>query len=269
MALTFGELQLTYQDILAGSLRWWQSEFPRKTQRLLEQYAANGIARSGAMIQGMTQLAIEELRERSNVSVRELLRIVRVTNSKFSADELIQAYGTMSDVLLIDIRSNLLNHLALAPNVEGARAESNASLTNTMRMIAAQAHAELALFAKTDQSTTSLGTNIHVQGSVGAIQTGPSAVANVSIQDNASLGELLSSLDRLREVLSSERQVGYQEAVDLIDGAKTEAQSSNPNTSRLRALLASVPVAIQVAGSIEPAYHAVKVAAQAIGVQLP
>jgi hypothetical protein len=81
--------------------------------------------------------------------------------------------------------------------------------------------------------------------------------------------ELLSSLDRLREVLSSERQVGYQEAVDLIDGAKAEAKSSNPNTSRLRALLASVPVAIQVAGSIEPAYHAVKVAAQVIGVQLP
>ena len=85
MPLTIAELQSHYRDVLAGNVRWWQLEFPKKTQRVLDQLATRGVARSGLLTQAMTELAVSELRARNDMAIRELKRIVQETGSTFSA----------------------------------------------------------------------------------------------------------------------------------------------------------------------------------------
>jgi hypothetical protein len=112
------------------------------------------------------------------------------------------------------------------------------------------------------------GTAIYVQGgSVGAIQTGELASATVNLQVNPSVKEFVAALDAFREVLSSE--VSGQDAIALIDRAKMEALSQRPSNTVIKSLLSAVPTVIQVTASLEPAYQALKAAAQLVGIQLP
>ena len=121
--------------------------------------------------------------------------------------------------------------------------------------------------------TESSGQIFNFYSPIGAIQTGPSATANVvmnlSPRDREALRE---ALERVKEGLSIvEHLPGHpkEEVLDLVEEAKTEVGKPRPNGMRLGSVLMAVGTAIQTVGSLQPAYQALKAALLPLGIPLP
>jgi hypothetical protein len=133
----------------------------------------------------------------------------------------------------------------------------NYQMPIALQNVTEQAKAEINLFAQTNQSQVTLGTNVHVYGgNVGAIMTGPGSIANV-VFNAQSVGELVAALDKLRAVAQPE-PASAAGIVDLIDGAKAEANSPKPSAPRLGVFLEAIASTVQTTAALEPAYQLVK-----------
>jgi ribosomal 50S subunit-associated protein YjgA (DUF615 family) len=104
---------------------------------------------------------------------------------------------------------------------------------------------------------------------VGAVQTGDSSVANVTVHsvqnDN---GQLAAALERLSAELgkiSSLPNHDKDEIVELISDARAELAKERPSQSKLKAILPMVGAAIGVVSDLGGAYTAVQLAATALG----
>lgn len=108
---------------------------------------------------------------------------------------------------------------------------------------------------------------------VGAVQTGPSATANVIQTINPSEKEtLLKALETVKQGLVDIDALPAHpknEIIELVDEAHTEVNKSNPNGTKLGSILLGIATAIQTAGSLQPAYHALKAALIPLGIPLP
>jgi hypothetical protein len=108
--------------------------------------------------------------------------------------------------------------------------------------------------------------------SVGAIQTGPSATANIVFNIAEDREELRRALDAVRDALSTVEALPahpISEVVDLVDEAKIEIDKPKPNNMRLGSALSAVATAIQAVGSLQPAYQTLKAALLPLGIMLP
>lgn len=114
---------------------------------------------------------------------------------------------------------------------------------------------------------------IHNHGSIGAVQTGPESTANVQQQwvqgDTAALQSALNTL-RVELERAQGLEAGMQrELVANIDRAHAELGQEKPSKGKLLFWLGGIGAVVQVAGSIQPAYAAVKGLASALGIPLP
>lgn len=114
--------------------------------------------------------------------------------------------------------------------------------------------------------------NNNFHGPVGVVQNGPGSTANVQQWVQGDTAALQSALDTLRVAL--ERAQGLeadtqQELVANVERARAELSEEKPNKGKLLLWLGGIGAVVQVAGSIQPAYAAVKVLASALGIPLP
>lgn len=113
----------------------------------------------------------------------------------------------------------------------------------------------------------------HFYGSVGAVQTGANARANI-VQ---SLGE--SELTSLKEALRLARDaidtttpmddLKRQELVGIADDCIEELDSASPNNTRLLPLFTVLATSVQAIASARPAYLALRSALLPLGITLP
>ncbi|MEQ1685759.1 MAG: hypothetical protein ABL916_19100 [Burkholderiaceae bacterium] len=115
--------------------------------------------------------------------------------------------------------------------------------------------------------------NIHNHGSIGAVQTGAGSTANVQqLWVQGDTAALQSALDTLRMALERAQGLDADMQRDLvadIDRARAELGEEKPSKGRLLRWLGGVGAVVQVAGSIQPAYAAVKGLANGLGIPLP
>jgi hypothetical protein len=104
---------------------------------------------------------------------------------------------------------------------------------------------------------------------VGAVQTGDSSVANVTVQsthnDNA---QLVAALERLSAELAAIPSLpGHEkdEIVELVSDARAELAKERPSKAKLKAILPMVASAIGLVSDLGGAYTAVQLAATALG----
>lgn len=110
-------------------------------------------------------------------------------------------------------------------------------------------------------------------GPVGAVQTGPSASANVvqnlSTEDKDALmnalDEVKESLKKVEDIATSERE----EIIDLVQDSREELQKPKPNNMKIRAILTQVGRTIQTFASLQSAYQLLKSALLPLGILLP
>ena len=113
---------------------------------------------------------------------------------------------------------------------------------------------------------------INNHGSIGAVQTGAGSTANVQQWVQGDTAALQSALDTLRMALERAQGLDADMQRDLvadIDRARAELGEEKPSKGRLLRWLGGIGAVVQVAGSIQPAYAAVKVLANGLGIPLP
>lgn len=114
---------------------------------------------------------------------------------------------------------------------------------------------------------------INNHGSIGAVQTGPGSTANVLQQCvQGDTAALQSALETLRMALERAQALDADMQRDLvadIDRAYAELREEKPSKGRLLRWLGGIGAVVQGAGSIQPAYAAVKVLANQLGIPLP
>jgi len=122
--------------------------------------------------------------------------------------------------------------------------------------------------SKITQPTTS---SRHVQnffyGNVGAVQSGDRPVANVT----QNIGTEAAALaEALIELCNATRGMPETQALSaLASDAASEAKQRGALTDKLRILLTSIALIVPTIGESIPAYHAVQLAAAALGHPLP
>lgn len=110
-------------------------------------------------------------------------------------------------------------------------------------------------------------------GTVGAVQTGANAIANVvqniGADDKQALTDALNLVRESIGAIQNLAEVQKEELVQVVDECRAEITSEKPNNTRLRALLSTVATSIQTIASAQPAYQAVKGALLPLGIVLP
>jgi len=112
----------------------------------------------------------------------------------------------------------------------------------------------------------------NIYSSVGAIQTGPAATANVFMPISPQEREaLLDALELVKNSLANTDLPGQpkEEVLDIVEETKTEVSKERPNRMRISSLLKAVATAIQTVGSLQPAYQTLKAALLPFGISLP
>ena len=109
-------------------------------------------------------------------------------------------------------------------------------------------------------------------GTVGVVQTGPGAIAN--IVQNLGAEEkhaILEALAQVRAAVEATQELAAQrqELVEIAEECTAIVQSQNPNNSKLRAMFDMLSSSIQTIASAQPAYQTLKVALLSLGITLP
>lgn len=112
----------------------------------------------------------------------------------------------------------------------------------------------------------------HFYGTVGTVQTGPGATANV-VQNLAAEDKqaLLGALDQIKDAISSSQDLlaQQQELIEIAKECTTLIQAPQPNNSKLRAMFDVLATSVQTMASAQPAYQALKAALVPLGIMLP
>ena len=108
-------------------------------------------------------------------------------------------------------------------------------------------------------------------GSVGAVQTGLNATANVQQWMQGDSAALAQAFQQLRTAIGGEPGLNSKDKDELvadIDKAEAELKAENPSKSRLLKWLGGVAAVVQTIGSAQPAFEVVRTAAKALGLPL-
>lgn len=123
------------------------------------------------------------------------------------------------------------------------------------------------------RATGALMQHYNFYGTVGSVQTGANATANViqnlGADDRAALS---SAVQQVRDALSNAPTVAEQqrkELLEIADECVSQIAASSPNNTKLLTMFNVLGTAIQSIAGAQPAYQALKVAVLPLGITLP
>jgi len=252
----------------------------RRRQLPLELAAIDSQAEAaGAYHSGIRLLQIHRVLARE-LDVRAILawqRIVRVhqtlgipaaeelaTDLKQLFSEFLGSIRTELDALRTDklTEPNLRDRLTLDEACEDSRRKHDVEIDLYVDSLKISAGAQPSAMAH----------SYHFYGTVGTVQTGPGATANV-VQNLAAEDKqaLLGALDQIKDAISSSQALlaQQQELIEIAEECTTLIQATQPNNSKLRAMFDVLATSVQALASAQPAYQALKAALVPLGIMLP
>ena len=249
-------MQIRHQMVASGA---YQST---KTVTLTTEVYANGVGELGRKVWAVAK----ECLDAAHISYENDLPTnikTEIHNCFPSADrdlnEVKEVVGKMSNAAM---------HEPMVKRYEEARA-----------LAVGELDAEIELFALNLKNKPAMHQGgIHINNSnIGAVQTGASSTANVTLSiGSAQKLDLMRAMDALREALIEAAKQGSVEATEALDHVEDgieELTKDTPKTSKVRASLVmmgqAIVGAVSLAANAKPAYEVAKVAAKAIGIDLP
>lgn len=185
-----------------------------------------------------------------------------------------------------DLKNEMLHHLRevmseLADSYDkctkNSRLHSTFSLEGSLQNVIIKHDVEVDLYvdslSNNSESFNKMTQNYNFYGSVGAVQTGSSATANV-VQNlgTTDLSSLTSAIEQVREALLDAQNLGAEqqkELIEIADDCASQLSSETPNNTKLLTLFNTLGTAIQSISSAQPAYQALKAAVLPLGLTLP
>ncbi|BEP50502.1 hypothetical protein [Variovorax sp. V116] len=135
------------------------------------------------------------------------------------------------------------------------------ALAVELKTQSAKIHLLLTGMKSTGQTAQAVSNTFNIGGAVGAIQTGPGAIAHVTQTQTTSLQELTQALELIQVHLSTQASldpVRRAEALDILDDVKKESAKEKPNSAKVGALLGGIKDTIQTIPTIAPAWTQVQ-----------
>lgn len=249
-------------------------EFPRELIAIAHRLSSRGLLKSSVHVQESQRAHDRELEVRGILIWESIVRVHRT-------------FGPGLTPTLRDELKSLFNaHLdpgfsELAESFEQGRVRSgismSADLADSKVRVLAKHDVEIDLYVDslrlTSESTAPVAASYNFYGNVGAVQTGPHAVANTVQNLGAEdVAALRSAIEQVRDAIASAATIPDKQRAELLEIA-TEAheQLSRPerNGTRMLATLNILATAVQGIASAQPAYAAIKAALLPLGVTLP
>ena len=242
------------------------------------QMAARGLGRSGAIVQRVYELCSRDVEIRTLLIWQTLVRVLSQVGVRYSDDLATDLKQEIRKYLssILDYANDCLQKIVQQIGIGIATSLSDVREQAFMKVDAEIDLFVLSLLRQTEAregKTESSGQIFNFYSPIGAIQTGPSATANVVMNlSHLDREALREALERVKEGLSIVEDLpGHpkEEVLDLVEEAKTEVGKPRPNGMRLGSVLMAVGTAIQTVGSLQPAYQALKAALLPLGIPLP
>jgi hypothetical protein len=240
----------------------------------LEELVRRGQFQSGRTMVVLTDLARANLRQRVEKAWEVLQRVlsdVGVTPDSATSDSLTIVVGRFITQQLEEVEADLKK--ATPPNLlrtNGPELEQEA-IAQRERI-----EAELALLMEKlrRQRAPQMGQPVfNFHAPVGAVQTGPGAVANVNqALAGPGLNKLTAALEQLTTALAAAADVDPDTRSDItavVTDVRAEIQKPRPNVAKITGLAYGLATTIQTIASLAPAYHVVKAAFSSVGIVLP
>lgn len=246
------------------ALRWEVVAQERKA-------AAEGWHESGQFVKVLSRLGVEEIKIRVRLVSSVLFRVISECRVQHYADlehDLkgeVAIHAQEAKAAVVSVIGDRLQHVD-----ERLRGLARADLEGAEQRSVELANGDIGLFAHrlslpANQAQHGGGNIIQVTGSVGAIQTGDWAVANV-VQN---IGEderavVARSLAAVREYLNA-NPANQTELVEVVNDAGSELVKEKPNLTKLKSLMVGIAGTVQTIAAAQPAFQAVKAALAVLG----
>jgi len=266
------------RTMIQAELEGRRRELARDVERIQNEAAARGVGRSGAIVGQVYERCVHEIETRARVTWQILAKVLStagVTLTDDLAGELkaeVESYVPSDVQELTQLLSSVADRIGF-----GQFSPLTDTRAHALRKIGAEIDLFVLALKRRDEASEGqaipVPSVLNFYSPVGVVQTGPGATAhviqNLGGQDKEALVQALEhvrqDLIRVTEVAGFSRQ----EVVELVDDARTELEKSRPNGLRLTNILTGIATTIQTAGSLQPAYQALKAALLPLGIFLP
>ena len=249
-------------------------QFPIELVQIDSQAAMRGMFHSSVRVQQTQQAHERELEVRAVLAWESLVRVHRILGQPLSE--------TLRDDLKIEIRRHIddaLNELvgSLDERVKKSGVNLSVSLDEAHHAVIDTHEIEVDLYVDSlttaIEDTKAVTQNYNFYGTVGSVQTGANASANV-IQNLGSedRGALVSAIQQVRDAIANSsftREQQRKELLEIADDCTSQIAASSPNNTKLLTMFTVLGTAIQSIASAQPAYQALKVAVLPLGITLP
>lgn len=259
--------------------------FEEREQSLIREYAkrislfnGKGMLQSSASARSILELYTHEFVIRANTTLYQCKRIASALGTEYSSDlpEMIKA--TISDVVSQEARSLCSKVRDSVPfkDTDGYGAQPDNEFENVVDRVVRDMNTEIELWMsilrRSSENVQNGGTNVHIAGNVGIMQTGDYATASQTIVLDAEGKDLLTqALREVSEAIEADTEIlaNSDEVKELIADSQSELQKECPNQTKLKATLTAITQSIQTAAAMGPAYQTLKGALALIGIPLP
>lgn len=268
------KLQTRFEQLLDVKVTERRKLFPLELSQFDAQAAAKGMFQSSAHVHRIHHAHQHELDVRSILAWESLVRVHRTFGSP------------TSDTLRDDLKAEIHRHIdqamaeltgSMNERLKKIRINMAVSLDDSYSATLKKHDVEIDLYvdslSESDESTSTVNQNYHFYGSVGAIQTGANATANLvqnlGTDDRASL---TAAIQQVKDALVQAPNLGEQqrrELIEVADECVTQVTSDSPNNTKLLTMFNVLGTTIQSIASAQPAYQALKLAVLPLGITLP
>lgn len=249
-------------------------QLPLELAAIDSRAAAAGAYHSGSRLLQIHHVLARELDVRAILAWRSIVRVHQTlgipaaeglaTDLKQLFSEFLGSIRTELDVIRIDklTEPTLRDQLTLDEACEDSRRKHDVEIDLYIDSLKSSANAR----------PSAMPHSYHFYGTVGTVQTGPGATANV-VQNLAAEDKqaLLGALDQIKDAISSSQALlaQQQELMEIAEECATLIQAPQPNNSKLRAMFDVLATSVQTVASAQPAYQALRAALVPLGIMLP
>ncbi len=251
--------------------------FERELRQADAQAAARGMFRSGNHVVMNQQAHERELDVRAVLAWQSLCRVHTILGSP------------LPDTLRDDLKAEMHRRIGETFSELNSRLQSlvrqigllniPVTLDEAHRTVLAKHDIEIDLYVDSLSASNSIqGTNAtahtyNFYGTVGSVQTGANAVANVvqnlGMEDRAALSNALQQVRDAISTASSLEEQQRHEFLEIADECAAQMAAESPNNTKLLTMFNVLGATIQSIASAQPAYQAFKLAVLPLGITLP
>lgn len=248
-------------------------QFPSDLRQISARAAQRGMVQSGVHLSQVHQTHERELEIRTIIAWESLVRVQRTLGALPDDDLRVD----LKRLLTAEIKSFTATlSQSLQQQLQRLPRKQDFSLEIAQQRLTQKHHVEIDLYVDSLMSSPERDPAQHqynFYGSIGAVQTGANAqadvVQNLGADDRAALTESLALVRDAIQQTSDLAETQRNELLEIAADCEAQVVADAPNNTKLLTMLTVLGTTVQSIASVRPAYQALKSALLPLGITLP